>query len=78
MISQREQDTIAVNPPAYDPQSNGLAEKAVQDAKAQLRMLKLGLESPTLDWMMPHSADAVNRFSVGKDGRTADAISACT
>ena len=79
-ISQREQDTIAVNPPAYDPQSNGLAEKAVQDVKAQLRVLKLGLEArieqriPTeshiLEWMIPHSADAVNRFSVGKDGRT--------
>ena len=80
IISQREQDTIAVNPQAYDPQSNVLAEKAVQDVKAQLRVLKLGLEariehkklmeSPILEWMIPHSADAVNRFSVGKDGRT--------
>ena len=25
---------------------------------------------PFLEWMIPHSADAVNRFSVGKDGRT--------
>ena len=28
------------------------------------------MESPILEWMIPHSADAVNRLSVGKDGRT--------
>ena len=44
-ISSREQDTIAVNPSAYDCQSSGLAEKAVQDVKAQLRVLKLELEA---------------------------------
>ena len=80
IISQREQETIAVNPPAYDPQSNGLAGKAVQDVKAQLRVLKLGLEariehripmeSPIWEWMIPHSADAVNRFRDGKDDKT--------
>ena len=74
------QERIISNPPASDPQSNGLAEKAVQDVKAQLRVLKLGgwrphraqktsgesysrLDDTTL-------ADAINRFSVGKDGRT--------
>ena len=66
--------------PAYDRQHNGLAEKAVQGVKAQLRVLKLGLkariehsipvESPISEWMIPHSTDAINRFSVGKDGRT--------
>ena len=70
IICQREQDTIAVNPLAYDPRSIGLADKAVQDVKAQLRVLKLGLEAriehsipmegPILDWIV----------RVGKDGRT--------
>ena len=45
VVSQRSQDTIAVNPPAYDPQSNGVAEKIVQDVKAQLRVLKVRLEA---------------------------------
>ena len=73
-----------MNPPAYDPQCNGLAEKAVQDVKAQLCVLKLGLEahiehnipmeSRISEWMIPHSADAVIRFSVGKDGRTPSSL----
>ena len=33
------------NPPAYNSQSNGAAEKAVQDVSGQVRTLKLALES---------------------------------
>ena len=36
--------TIIQNPPAYDPQSNGAAEKAVQDYMSQVRAFKIGLE----------------------------------
>ena len=36
--------TIIQNPPAYDPQSNGAAEKAVQDYMGQMRAVKIGLE----------------------------------
>ena len=81
IISERRQPTIPENPPAYDPQSNGGAERAVQEIKGQLRAMKLGLEARTgeeitetmaiLEWMIPHAADTVNRFLVGNDGRTA-------
>ena len=43
----KEQRTQAVNiehSPGNDPQSNGVAEKSVQDSMAQIRTLKLGLE----------------------------------
>ena len=38
-------ETIIENPPAYDPQSNGAAEKTVDLYMGQLRTLKIGLES---------------------------------
>ena len=41
----RTQGTLVENPPAYDPQSNGVAEKAVDQVMGQLRALKLALES---------------------------------
>ena len=34
---RRSHPTIIQNPPAYDPQSNGAAEKAVQDYMGQVR-----------------------------------------
>ena len=81
IAEKRGQATIPENPPAYDPQSNGEAERAVQEVKAQLRATKLGLEarlgatirveSPILEWMIPHAAHTINRYLVGKDGRTA-------
>ena len=44
IIAQREHKTISQNPPAHDPQANGEAERAVQEVKAQLRAIRLGLE----------------------------------
>ena len=79
--TEREHKTIPQNPPAHDPQASGEAEQAVQDVKAQLRAVKLGLEArigeeihvncPVLEWMIPHAAQTINRFQVGEDGRTA-------
>ena len=81
IITEREHKTIPQNPPAYDPQANGEAERAVQEVKAQLRAIKLGLEArigeevqvdrPILEWMIPHAGQTINRFQVGEDGRTA-------
>ena len=80
ITEERNHETIPENPPAHDPQCNGEAERAVQEVKAQLRALKLGLEyrikkdippnSPILEWMVPHAAFVINKFLVGKDGRT--------
>ena len=45
VIGKRQHPTVPENPPAYDPQANGEAERAVQEVKAQLRAVKLGLEA---------------------------------
>ena len=81
IISVRTKPTIPENPPAYDLQANGGAERRVQELKGQLRATKLGLEDrigveikdtmAILEWMIPQAADTINRFSVGDDGRTA-------
>eukprot|EP00973_Karenia_brevis_P077886 10821749-Karenia_brevis.AAC.1 len=61
----RTHETLLVNPPAYDPSANGVAEKAVDDVKCQLRVILLALEHnigcgidpkmPILEWMIPHA-----------------------
>ena len=76
----RGQETLLQNPPAYDPQANGSAERAVQEVKAQLRTIKLGLEArvgrevhqemAVMDWMILHSSGTINRFLKGPDSRT--------
>ena len=73
--------TVPRNPPAYDPQSNGLAERAVGQVKGQIRAIKLGLEArigasldlrePMVDWITRHAVSLLNKFHVGVDGRTA-------
>ena len=72
--------TVPRNPPAYNPQSNGACEKAVQDVTAQLRVIKLGLEArldtkiddwlPIVQWMLEHATFLLNKFNVGEDGMT--------
>ena len=78
--ANRPHDTVLENPPAHDPQSNGEAERAVQEVKAQMRAIKFGLESRikaniggnplVFEWIIPHASDCISRFLVGKDGRT--------
>ena len=41
----REAPSIIHYSPAYDPQANGAAEKAVQDYMGQGRAMKIGLEA---------------------------------
>ena len=74
----RSSRTIPRNPPAYNPQSNGTAEKAVQDVAGQLRRLTLALEArlhqrvsaklPVMAWLVRHAAFVLTHFQVGHDG----------
>ncbi len=80
MISLRKAQTVPRNPPAYNPQSNGPCEKAVQDVTGQLRTMKLALESrvqvkvpddlPIMEWALEHACFLLNKFNVGHDGMT--------
>ena len=71
----RNHSTILQGPPAYDPQANGAAEKAVQDYMGQLRTMKIGLEArlkckiesewAILQWMSELAPELLNRCQVG-------------
>ena len=75
-----EVEVLLKNPPAHDPQSNGVAERAVREVKEQLRATKIALErrlkskidqkSQVLLWMVVHSVETINRFLVEADRRT--------
>ena len=77
---KRMHTTVPQNPPAYDPQSNGAAERAVQEFMSQLRAVKLGLESRiggkigtssvVIEWMVEHATFLLNRYLRGHDGKT--------
>ena len=78
--SMRQAKTVPRNPPAYNPQSNGPCEKAVQDVTAHMRALVIGLEarigaalpegSPMFQWALEHATFLLNHYNVGKDGMT--------
>lgn len=80
VIEGRVGRTIPRNPPAYNPESNGPCEKAVQDVNAKVRVLKLALEgrlkykipteAPIIEWLIEHAAFVLGRYSVGADGMT--------
>ena len=76
----RIQPTLVRHPPAYDPQANGAAERAVQEYMGQLRKLKIGLEQrigkkiestwAILEWLSELALVLLSRYQVGKDGKT--------
>ena len=78
---KRKGETIVENSKVYDSQSNGTAERAVQSIEGLTRTLKMALERkinqkipcshPLVTWLVEHVADVMNKYNVGKDGRTA-------
>ncbi len=63
-----------------DSKGNGLAERAVQSVEEMIRVHKLAVETrikaklpcvhPMMAWLVEHAADVLNRYCIGKDGRT--------
>ena len=77
IVARREARTAPVNPPAYDPKSNGVIEKGGQDINGRLRCIKIALEDrvqqklhislPVFEWALEHAAFIHNRFQMGHD-----------
>ena len=81
--AKRESDVeiIMEESPSYDSKSNGEIEQTNQIVQGQFRTFKDALESryetridgshQCVPWLMTHSAETINRFQIGSDGRTA-------
>ena len=59
-----------------DPQSNGASQSSVNVVERHVRLIKLDVESASdhelLTWLVPYATNMHRRFSVGRDGKTAD------
>ena len=79
--AKKGQETIPEESKVYDSQSNGVAERAVQSVECIVRTHKFALEKrigkkipcahPIMTWLVENATDMLNKFHVGKDGRTA-------
>ena len=73
--------TLVESSPKGESQSDGIAERAVQDLEEGVRTHKLDLEAklkttvrishPCMSWMVENVADIINKFNIGHYGRTA-------
>ena len=67
--------------PVGSSASNGVVERAIQSVQGQVRVMKdaleakwgvkLGAKHSVVPWMIEYAAVLLNRFEVGKDGKTA-------
>ena len=77
---EKEAQVIISNSPPKSSASAGPVEKAVQEVEGMVRTIKIALEdrvgsrvsvkSLIFQWIVEHSADMLNRFCIGHDGRT--------
>ena len=78
---QRIDETLLDNSLVGDRRPNGISERAVQSVAEQIRVLRAALEAtlkakvpgnhPVTCWLIEHSANVVNKYQKGDDGRTA-------
>ena len=72
--------TFLEQSPVGDSKANGVAERAVQSVEKMVRVHKLAFENrigarlpvkhPLFAWLVEHVSDILNRFLVGRDGKT--------
>ena len=76
----RGDETMIQNSPVESSASNGSVERAIREVDGTVRTAKLALEEhigrkvmvneDIFSRMVEHAADSINRYKVGKDGRT--------
>ena len=81
IAAARVGDTVPIESPVRASKSNGLMENATNIWQGQLRTIKHYVESKIgrvvepgsalFTWLIPFSADILNKFRVGADGNTA-------
>ena len=72
---------IQEHSPVGDSKGNGIIERAVKSVVGQMRVMRSAIESrvnakldpdhPVFAWIAEHASVLLNRFEVGKDGRSA-------
>ncbi len=79
---KRELETVVVpeESPVGESQSNGEVEGAIKLIKAQIRTMRLALQSryktvieesdDIVAWMVAEAAESINRYQIGADGKT--------
>ena len=77
---KRKGATIIEAGKTKDSQSNGMIERGIQSVEGIVRTMKLSLEKkinkkipcvhPVMSWLIEHGAETLNRYQVGRDGRT--------
>ena len=80
IAAMRSGETVLIHSPVRSSQSNGRMENAVRRWQGQLRTIKHFVESRIkrkipgdrafFSWLVPFCAEIMNKFVVGKDGRT--------
>merc|ERR1712214_107839 len=77
----RDSRTIPINSPVGESESNGRVENAIRRVQDKTRTLRAQIEGETgleigkmeglMSWLIRWAAELVTKYSVGKDGKTA-------
>ena len=77
----RNEDTVIEHSPVGESQSNGVAEKAIEEVEGMIRTMKSAVQGriqreiqpghPLMTWLVKYASEIMNRCKVMHDGRTA-------
>ena len=81
VMQLREGATVPEHSPVRSSGSNGIIERAIKEVEARVRCMKSALDerlgsdlsakSNVLPWMVEYASVLINRYLVGRDGKTA-------
>ena len=81
IVKARDSPTVIEHSPVRSSGSNGIVERAIKEVEYQIRTMKsaldkrlgtnLGITANVLPWLIEYASVLLNRYLVGKDGKTA-------